>query len=267
MIRQPAVANQFYTGDEVRLRAELEGYIPRSTEKYRVTGIIAPHAGYVYSGATAGAVYGTVEIPGTVILLGPNHHGIGASAAIYPAGSWNTPLGTVPINARLAEILKRHTSLLEEDSNAHLHEHSLEVHLPFLQYVRPDISVVPICLGFGDVESCRILGEGMALSIAEYGDPVLIVASSDMNHYESAEVSRNKDKLALERVLALDPEGLLSVCRGKRITMCGVVPAASMLFAAKALGATRAELVRYSNSGEVSGDYRQVVGYAALTVS
>jgi hypothetical protein len=267
MIRQPAVANQFYTGDPVRLRAELAGYVSPSSEQQRVIGIIAPHAGYVYSGATAGAAYGSVEIPDTMIILGPNHHGIGARAAIYPAGSWNTPLGIVPINARLAEILKRNTPLLEEDSTAHLHEHSIEVHLPFLQYLKPHFSIVPICLGFGDIESCRILGEGMAGSITEYCDPVLIVASSDMNHYEAADVSRHKDELALERVLALDPEGLLSVCQGKRITMCGVVPAATMLFAAKALGATAAQLVRYSNSGDVSGDYRQVVGYAAVTVS
>lgn len=267
MIRQPAVANQFYTGDPVRLRAELAGYINPFPDKARVIGIVAPHAGYVYSGATAGAVYGAVEIPDTVIILGPNHHGIGAAAALFPAGSWNSPLGSTPINTRLAEILKRHTPLLEEDSTAHLHEHSLEVHLPFLQYLRPEVTIVPICIGFGDIDSCRILGEGMARSITEYGEPVLIVASSDMNHYESADLSRQKDELALERALALDPEGLLSVCRGKRITMCGVVPTAALLFAAKSLGATGARLVRYSNSGDISGDYHRVVGYAAMTVS
>ena len=266
MIRQPAVANQFYTGDPARLRAELSRLIPSSATPEPVLGIISPHAGYVYSGACAGKVYGAVAIPPTVIILGPNHHGIGAAAALYPEGEWITPLGSVRIDARLSGLVKAHAHLVEDDPTAHYHEHSLEVQVPFLQFLRPDVNIVPLCLGFGDYNSCRELGEGIANAIREYGDQVLIVASSDMTHYESADSAKIKDEMAINRALALDPQGLLDVCRAKRITMCGVVPATVMLVAAKSLGASHARLVSYTNSGDVSGDYRQVVGYAALAV-
>lgn len=267
MIRQPAVANQFYTGNPDHLRMELSRMMPVSLHPEPAIGIIAPHAGYVYSGGCAGAVYGVVEIPQTVIILGPNHHGIGAAAALYPDGEWLTPLGRVPIESRLSSLIHHHSSIVDVDSRAHLHEHSLEVQVPFIQYRRPDVSIVPLCLGFGDFSSCRELGEGIANAIREFGETVLIIASSDMTHYESADAAKIKDEVALDRALALDPEGLLAVCRAQRITMCGVVPATVMLVAALSLGATNARLVRYTNSGETSGDYRQVVGYAAVTVA
>jgi MEMO1 family protein len=267
MIRQPAVAGQFYSGDEKKLRAELESLIPPATTREKVVGIVAPHAGYMYSGAVAGEVYGRVEIPPTVIILGPNHHGFGARAALYPDGEWLTPLGAVSINTRLAELIGKHSPLVEEDSTAHHYEHSLEVQVPFLQFMRPDVTMVPLCLGFNDFASCRSLGKGIALAIREYGTDVLIVASSDMTHYESAVAARAKDDLAIREVLGLNPEGLLNVCRTKGITMCGVIPASVMLVAALELGATKAELVRYATSGDITGDKRQVVAYAAFTVS
>jgi len=267
MIRQPAVAGQFYTGDGRKLAEELESLIPVSSTRKKVTGIVAPHAGYIYSGAVAGSVYGRIEIPATVIILGPNHHGFGAGAALYPAGEWLTPLGTVPLNPRLAALVVKHSLIVEEDSTAHHYEHSLEVQVPFLQFVRPDVTIVPLCLGFNDYARCRSLGQGIAAAIREYGEETLIVASSDMTHYESAAAARAKDDLAIREILALNPEGLLNVCRAERITMCGVVPATVMLVAALELGATRAALVRYATSGDVTGDNRQVVGYAALTVA
>ena len=267
MIRQPAVAGQFYTGDGQKLRAELEALIPAAAVKVKVMGIVAPHAGYMYSGAVAGEVYGRIEIPQAVIVLGPNHHGFGARAALYPDGEWLTPLGTVPINARLAELVGKHSPLVEEDSTAHHYEHSLEVQVPFLQFLRPDVTIVPICLGFGDFAGCSSLGKGIALAVREYGEDTLIVASSDMTHYESAAAARAKDELAIREVLGLNPEGLLKACRSESITMCGVVPATVMLVAALELGATKAELVRYATSGDITGDNRQVVAYAALTVS
>ncbi|HEY5976203.1 MAG TPA: AmmeMemoRadiSam system protein B, partial [Geobacteraceae bacterium] len=239
---------------------------PVSPKLQRVVGIIAPHAGYIYSGAVAGAVYGSIEVPATVIVLGPNHHGVGARAALYPEGSWLTPLGEVPIADRLAELVAKHAPFVEIDSTAHHYEHSLEVQVPFLQYRRPDVTIVPLCLGFGDPGSCRELGEALARAITEFGDQVLIVASSDMSHYEPDVIARQKDRLAIEELLALNPAELLKVCRDQRITMCGVVPAAVMLTAATTLGASTAELIRYATSGEVSGDLERVVGYAALTV-
>ncbi len=267
MVRQPAVAGQFYTGDATALREELKRYVVSDGKKERVLGIIAPHAGYIYSGAIAGQVYGAVHVPRCVLVLGPNHHGIGEPTALYPDGEWLTPLGLVSVNTRLAEALKRHAPFVREDTTAHHYEHSLEVQVPFLQFVRPDVTIVPLCLGFSDYASCADLGNGIAAAIGEFGEEVLIVASSDMTHYESAAAARTKDEEALKEVLALNPQGLLRVCRDRGITMCGVIPATVMLTAVLKLGAKEAKVVSYGTSGDVTGDNRQVVAYAAVTVS
>ncbi len=266
MVRQPAVAGQFYTDEPKRLRSDLQRMVPADGAKRRVLGIVSPHAGYVYSGRIAGAAYGAIAVPGTVVILGPNHHGFGVPAAIYPVGEWVTPLGSVAIDKRLSALVQQHVPFVETDTSSHRFEHSLEVQLPFLQYCRPDVKIVPLCLGFGDYERCRLLGEGIAKAIGEIGEDVLIVASSDMTHYESADAARAKDELAIAEVLALHPEELLRICRKHNITMCGVVPTAVMLVAARALGATRAELMRYATSGDVTGDNSQVVAYAAIAV-
>ncbi|WP_298271235.1 AmmeMemoRadiSam system protein B [Geobacter sp.] len=266
MIRQPAVAGQFYTDDPCRLRAELRRMTPTAAVKSRVAGIVAPHAGYLYSGGVAGTIYGAIDIPRTVIILGPNHHGFGAAAALHPPGEWLTPLGPVPISGRLSSLIMENTPLVEFDASAHRFEHSLEVQLPFLQHLRDELQIVPICLGFGDFERCRQVGEGVARAILAFGEEVLIVASSDMTHYESAEAARVKDELALARVCALDPEGLVKLCRARGITMCGVIPTAVMLVAAELQGAEHGEVVRYGTSGDVTGDDRQVVAYAAVAV-
>lgn len=267
MIRQPAVAGQFYPGTEQALRQELQQLIPENSLKQRAIGVISPHAGYIYSGSTAGKLLAGITIPRTVIILGPNHHGNGSLAALSPEDGWQTPLGTVSIEKRLARLIHQQVPAVQEDAVAHLREHSLEVQVPFLQYLRPDVTIVPICLAFGDYAGCEIVGNGIAAAVKEFDEPVLILASSDMTHYESAERAKQKDRLALDCALALDPQGLVQVCRSNRISMCGVIPAAVMLVAAKALGATSTELVGYTTSGEVSGDYNQVVAYAAVTVS
>lgn len=266
MIRQPAVAGQFYPGNEQALRRELQQLVPVVEQKRPVIGVISPHAGYVYSGRTAGQLLAGIEIPRTVIILGPNHRGRGALAALSPEEGWQTPLGYVPIEKRLAGLIRQQIPAVEPDSEAHEQEHSLEVQVPFLQYLRPDLAIVPLCLAFGDYGGCELLGRGLAAAIREYGEPVLLLASSDMTHYESAEAARQKDSLALERALALDPQGLVEVCRSRRITMCGVIPAAVMLVAAKELGADTAELMAYTTSGDVTGDMRQVVAYASVAV-
>jgi len=266
MIRQPAVAGKFYTDDPEQLRQELASLIPQG-EGARVLGLVAPHAGYIYSGKVAGLAYGAVRVPETVLLLGPNHTGVGAPAALAPSGEWLTPLGPVPVNSRLSKLTLKHASLVCEDPSAHHFEHSIEVQLPFLQFRNPRVSIAALCLSLSDFDSISALGAGLARAIAEYGDEVLIVASSDMNHYESAQVAKEKDDLALAELARLDPEALLRVCRECRVTMCGVVPAAVMLVAAKLLGATTSRLIRYTTSGEVNGDLKRVVAYAAVTVS
>jgi MEMO1 family protein len=267
MQRQPAVAGKFYPGSPEQLRFELAKLIPSCSEKMQVIGIIAPHAGYIYSGGIAGKVYSAIKIPATVLVLGPNHHGAGEGAALYPAGNWQTPLGPVAINSRLNNLIVQHTPRVTFDSRAHQFEHSLEVQIPFLQALRPDVSISALCLAHANYASLSEIGLGIAGAIREYSEQVLILASSDMTHYESAESARRKDMLALDRVLALDAEGLLGMCRSEQISMCGAGPAAVMLVAAGELGATRAELVAYGNSGDVTGDNRQVVGYAAVTVA
>lgn len=266
MIRQPAVAGQFYNDDAAKLRDELDRLVVKAPSRVKAVGVISPHAGYIYSGAVAGQLYGSVEAPSTVIIIGPNHHGAGARAALYPAGEWLTPLGPVAINERLTKLILQYAPMTEIDTAAHHLEHSLEVQLPFLQYLRPDVTIAPLCLGFGDFAACRALGEGIARAIREYGDEVLMVASSDMTHYESAPTARKKDELAIREVLAMNPSGLLQACREHDITMCGVIPAVTMLVAALELGASSAQLVRYATSGDVTGDNRQVVAYAAFTV-
>jgi len=267
MVRQPAVAGQFYTSDPSRLRDQLEKFTEGKVRKIKAIGAIVPHAGYVYSGTVAGSVYARIKIPETVVILGPNHHGVGSSAALFPPGEWVTPLGTVGINQQLSALLLKHSTLVEEDSTAHQYEHSIEVQVPFLQFLRPEVTIVPLCLGFSDYPACRSMGLTLAKAIGEYDKEVLIIASSDMSHYQPADVARHEDNLAIQEVLNMNPEGMYSIVKGRGISMCGVIPATIMLVAAIEMGATKSELISYATSGEVSGDFNQVVGYAGVTVN
>jgi MEMO1 family protein len=266
MVRQPAVAGKFYTNDPDQLREELTTMVPQG-EAGRVIGIIAPHAGYVYSGKTAGRVYGAITVPDAVLLMGPNHTGMGAKVALAPPGEWLTPLGRAPVNEKLSRLVLQHAPGAREDLAAHQYEHSLEVQLPFLQYKNPNVSIAALCLSYLDADSVKKIGEGIARAISEYGGEVLIVASSDMTHYESASSAKAKDDRALAQIAALNPAGLLKTCAEFDVTMCGVIPAAVMLVAAKSLGATASRLLNYSTSGEANGDLDRVVAYAAVTVS
>jgi hypothetical protein len=267
MQRQPAVAGQFYPGSTERLRKTLEQLLPAHPAAQPAIALMAPHAGYVYSGAIAAETYARAAVPDTVVLLGPNHHGIGHPAALYGEGSWATPLGDVPIDAAFASRLLKRCPDLAADVVAHRLEHSLEVQVPFLQMRNPRLRLVPICLGHLPLQKLIALGEGIGETIASSADPVLIVASSDMTHYEPGAAARQKDERALEHVLALDPEGLYRTVREGRISMCGVLPTVVMLAAARRLGAVSATLVRYGNSGDVTGDQSAVVGYAGVVVA
>jgi hypothetical protein len=267
MLRAPAVADQFYPGHPAILREQLHQLVPVVAEKHAVFGVMSPHAGYVFSGGVAGKVFAGVTIPAEVIILGPNHHGVGAQIAVDTRSGWAMPLGTVPIAAELANAVLAACPLAVADAEAHRFEHSLEVQVPFLQTLADDLAIVPICLGRVSLEQLLALGDGLAAAMRTRPVLPLLVASSDMTHYESADSARRKDQLALEHVLALDPAGLYRTVRDQRISMCGVLPTVVMLRAALALGATKAELVAYANSGDVTGDHRQVVGYAGVVVS
>jgi AmmeMemoRadiSam system protein B len=244
-------------------------------KKVKALGIVSPHAGLVYSGSVAGAVYSRIELPGTFVLIGPNHTGLGAPVSLMANGSWQTPLGTVRINEELAAAVLSKSRRIHDDTLAHLQEHSLEVQLPFIQYLKKEFTIVPIQMLDTRLETCIELGNAIASAITESfarstefkKAGVLIVASSDMSHYVSAETAKKKDHAAIKRILELDAPGLYNTVRDENISMCGYGPAVAMLTACKILGATKAELVKYTNSGDVSGDYDQVVGYAGIVVS
>ena len=258
-MRTCAVAGMFYPNDPSHLEQLLEKFFSVvKPGKKSPLGIVSPHAGYIYSGQVAANAFGAIppDFSGTFVVIGPSHRGYLSSVSSIP---WETPLGVVDPDREFIEALE-----LETDELSHKDEHSIEVQLPFLHRFRPDVRIVPVALGRLSLEECRALGEGAADAIA--GDPErpLLVASTDMSHYVPDAVARKKDRLAIERMLALDPEGLYTTVRVERISMCGVLPATVVLFAARRLGATSARLVRYATSGDVSRDFEQVVGYAGL---
>jgi AmmeMemoRadiSam system protein B len=264
MDREPAVAGRFYPGERGALAREVAALVGSLGDPgVAAIALLAPHAGYVYSGRVAGATYARVAVPERAVVLCPNHTGLGALAALWPDGSWRTPLGRVPVDAELTEGL-RACPLVEDDRAAHLREHALEVQLPFLQARHPGVSIAALCLGPLRFEECESVGRALAEAVR--GRPALIVASSDMSHYLPAEVARARDERALSRLLARDARGLFETVRREDISMCGVVPATVMLIAAHELGAREAELVRYANSGDASGDFESVVGYAGAIV-
>jgi hypothetical protein len=268
MIRLPAVAGRFYPEEPGRLRAAVDSFLAQSGDEKKIGAhaCLVPHAGYVYSGHVAGEVYRRIEIPARVILLGPRHFPRGASLAILSDGAWQTPIGMAPIDHRLAEKIVRAFPLLREDALAHSAEHSLEVQLPFLQRLAPSFAFVPIVIGPAQWEPLEALGHALAGVIAAEREPVLLIASSDMNHYESDAVTRVKDRKAIDQILALEARKLFDTVRDEKISMCGYAAAVAVLIAARELGATQAELVRYATSGEVNGDMQEVVGYAGMVM-
>jgi MEMO1 family protein len=265
-IRHPAVSGRFYPGKADKLLADIADYTSERVEPVSALGCVVPHAGYMYSGHVAGAVYSRLNVPRRCIVLCPNHTGMGRPLAIVSQGSWETPLGEVAIDELLAGDLKVRFPLLDEDVNAHRSEHAAEVQLPFLQVRQKELSIVPIALGTGDYQALHGLGEAIADVVAELEEPVLIVASSDMNHYEPDAVTRIKDRKAIDRILSLDPRGMYDVVMNEDISMCGFGPTVAMLTAAKGLGAKSAELIKYATSGDISGDRNMVVGYAGVVV-
>jgi len=268
--REPAVAGLFYPGDPDDLRHAIASYGANVEPKIRALGCVVPHAGYVYSGHVAGAVFSRLELPKRFIILCPNHTGYGVPLSIMSEGAWRTPLGDAQVDQELAEALKNTYTLLEEDDLAHRKEHAIEVQLPFLQASVAELRFVPIAVGTGNIEALRGLGEAIASVLNAQqlsSEQVLVIASSDMNHYESDKLTRAKDHLALESLLALDARGLYDTVMNERISMCGYGPAVATLTATRALGAHSAQLIKYATSAEVSGDFDRVVGYAGVIIS
>ena len=274
-VRPPAVSGRFYPSDPVELRATVATLLADARKAVRpsgrpAVGVIAPHAGYIYSGPTAARVFADVTLPALVIILAPNHTGISAAeggVSLWEAGAFRTPLGDVPIAAEMAEaLLEVSRGVVAVDHDAHRAEHAVEVELPFLQLLRADVRIVPLVLAWDAWDAARLLGEMLARLVQAAGEPVLLLASSDMNHYEPAGLTEQKDAQALDAIRALDGAELLARCRRDRISMCGRGPAATVIAAARALGAERAEVVDYRHSGWVSGDNARVVGYAGVVI-
>jgi AmmeMemoRadiSam system protein B len=267
MVRRPAVAGSFYPKKAEELRSMIKAMVDPRAIKEKARAVVSPHAGFIYSGPVAGAVYSSVVLPERIIILGPSHRGQRSIFGLMDKGSWQTPLGEVPLDPGLAQSLVRHSSLVRVEESAHQDEHSLEVQLPFIQFLSSGFSIVPISVSpVADYGALEELGKALAAAIRESGREVLIVASTDMSHYVSQKTAQQKDSLAIERILALDARGLYQVVLDQNISMCGFQPTTAAILAAEELGACRADLVRYMTSGETSGDFDQVVGYAGLRI-
>jgi AmmeMemoRadiSam system protein B len=266
VIRKPCVAGSFYPSDREALEGEVSSYVRSEEEKIPALGLVSPHAGYMYSGGVAGVTFSSVELPERFIILCPNHTGYGENLSIMTKGAWETPLGSTPIDSEIAGELLEGYHRLKDDPSAHAHEHSLEVQLPFLQYLKgpEEFSFIPLCVGERRYEILEEVGEVLGRILKERGREIFIVVSSDMNHFESQDVSERKDRLALERLEELDYRGLFDTVNRNKISMCGVLPAVIALKAFSLAGGSRGRLIRYTTSAEMSGDRTNVVGYAGM---
>lgn len=266
MPRLPAVAGRFYPSDPVELSSLIAEYTERQTGSApgHVKACLVPHAGYIYSGHVAGAVFASISIPKKIVILGVRHRPPGSPAAIISNGAWRTPLGDAPIDEKLAQALRSACPLFSEDSMAHSKEHSLEVQLPFLQTLEPQFSFVPIALGTAHFETLVSVGEAIGRVLAAENQEVLLLTTSDLNHYEEDATTRLKDRKAIEQLLKMDERNLYETCRKEDISMCGLGPAVAMLTALHGLNARKAELIRYATSADRSADLEAVVGYAGM---
>ena len=272
--RKPVVAGMFYAGTARELEEQLEwcyrhelgpGAIPQVNSKgpREIVVIVAPHAGYYYSGPVAAHAYKELAEDGifdTAVILGPNHTGYGYPVSLWVGDGWDTPLGAIEINDELVQKLLGET--IKADETAHIHEHSIEVQLPWLQYLYKKIKIVPITMLAQDIETARIVGK----VISQAGDNLIIIASSDFTHYEPHSIAAEKDSSLIEAIVGLDEEELYKRCESLNCTMCGYGPVASAIVAAKEMKADRANLLRYATSGDTSGDFSRVVGYGSIVI-
>lgn len=286
LIRNPAVAGRFYTDDPENLRQELRGYLDKSADYLTecagrpAIGCMVPHAGYVFSGMVAGLTLGQIAVPAKVLVLAPSHTGYGPQLSLWPEGVWRTPLGDVPVDSKGVDFLVNYTDeagksgLFEKDTTAHLKDHAIEVVLPFLQAINPDIEIIPLCVRLYNPDALRQAGLALAALVKKYqkaGENLLLLTSSDMSHYLPHDEGKKQDRLALEKIQKLDPSGLFNVCAINKISMCGFAPMALMLFACNGLGATRCCLAAHTSSGitgqAFGASMDSVVGYAGAIIS
>ncbi|MBU2541172.1 MAG: AmmeMemoRadiSam system protein B [Candidatus Omnitrophica bacterium] len=269
MLRESVASGKFYPSSAAAIRKQINSLLPKErAQKSSAIAAMLPHAGYIYSGEVAVSVIAQLEIRKNIILLGPNHTGIGKRVSISSKGKWNTPMGDVEINEEIAKAFLSNSEILEEDISAHVYEHCLEVELPILQYFSSDFKIVPIVVGQISLSEILKLAADLVKTIktADLVDETLFLASSDMTHYESQQEANSKDKLAISQIEKLSAKGLIEIVSKNNISMCGVYPTAVVIEAARILGAKKAELIKYETSAKASGDYSQVVGYAGLII-
>ncbi len=277
-VRRPTQAGSFYAGDARTLKQQIEGCflhsfgpgrLPKVDENgpRKVVGLVSPHAGYMYSGPIAANAYYELALDGkpeTIVVMGPNHTGYGSALSILDEGSWRTPLGDVEIDSIVAHAICHETGLLDVDASAHKFEHSVEVQLPFLQYLYGNtFKFVPICFQLQDFESADEVGNALAEVLSARN--AVIVASSDFTHYESQTSAEQKDLAALEAVEAMDAKRFIDIVEERNVTACGYGPIAATITASKSMLAKKASLLRYKTSGDITGDRSSVVGYAAVS--
>jgi AmmeMemoRadiSam system protein B/AmmeMemoRadiSam system protein A len=264
MQRNPYVAGYFYPAAASELRTMIAKFMDKDASKEEVVGLLVPHAGYQYSGPVTGATVSRIKFKDTFIIMGPTHSGMGRPFSVMAAGTWTTPLGEVEVDEELAGRLVGISRHLEDDYRAHQEEHAVEVQIPFLQYFKPDIRIVPIILASAPIGIYKDIGRDIARVIKEVKREVVIMASGDMTHYEPQSTAKEKDMKAVEAMVDLDEDELTRRYRRLSISMCAYGPVACLIAAAKRLGANSAELVKYQTSGDTTGDYDAVVGYAGV---
>ncbi len=264
MIRKPYVAGYFYPGSAAELKATIAGLVDEKAPKEDAIGLLVPHAGYQYSGPVTGATISRVKFKDTFIIIGPSHSGLGKPFSVMVEGTWQTPLGTVETDTELAEKIVSVSQYFEADEEAHQQEHAVEVQLPFLQYFQPDVRIVPIILYSAPAAAYEEMGRDIARVVKELKRDVVIMASGDMSHYEPVAKAKDNDMAAVEAMLTLDIAELTRRYKSRRISMCAYPPVVCLMAAARELGVTGAELVKYQTSGDNTGDYNEVVGYAGV---
>lgn len=278
-IRKPVVANAFYAGTKAELTEQIRecftgplgpGQVPKPVEHgpRKILGIISPHAGYVYSGPVAAHGYSRLAsdgLPGTFVILGPNHTGYGSGVSIMTEGSWETPLGQLPIDNSLAKKIQKATSIIDIDEEAHAFEHSIEVQLPFIQFLYGNTAkFVPICMMMQDLRTSREIAKAIIEQSRE--TDIFIVASSDFTHYEPHEIANRKDRTAIDAITRLDEAALNELGETSKVTMCGYGPITVLMAAGNLLGGVKAELLTHKTSGDATGDKNAVVGYTSLVL-
>jgi AmmeMemoRadiSam system protein B len=276
-VRLPCQAGAFYEARSDSLKKQIAscflhelgpGKLPKVAEAgpRKVVGLICPHAGYMFSGPVAAHAYYELALdgkPDIVVAFGPNHTGYGSALAVMSEGLWRTPLGDVEVDTETATEIVREARIIDIDESAHRLEHSIEVQLPFLQYLYgSNFKIVPICFLMQDLASAIEVGEAVAKTLGKKN--AVIIASSDMTHYESQERAMKNDLLALKAIEAMDEGKFYSAIETHGITACGYGPIVALMKAANMMGAKEAKLLCYKTSGDVIGDYSSVVGYAAV---